>query len=239
MTTNSQQKPEHSTIEPDFGLARQYAVGENEQPVNTPLGEQGGEHSAGDCQQNALCKELPYQTAAACSERRPDGHLSCSNRCSCEQQVGHIRARDEQHETNRRHQDQKSGTHTLDHGVLERTDQNAPAHLLTGVEFFELDGNTRHIGPGVIQRGSGLQPADDPHPVRSALLQVIVGELQRQPEFGCYGRCGRKRNHDGITPTTVWPSPSSVSVLPRMPGSRANRRSQSRSLIMTAFCAPG
>ena len=80
-------------------------------------------------------------------------------------------------------------------------------------------------------RDARLHPADDLQLIGAARARRHVG---RKRPHRPHRRCGRgSRSPFGMTPTTVHSSPSSLSSLPTIDGSRLKRVSHSPSLITT------
>jgi hypothetical protein len=63
-------------------------------------------YRADKCEHSAFCKELPDYPAPRGSERLPQRHFSGAKRCACQQQIGHIHARQQKHQPDRAQQHQ-------------------------------------------------------------------------------------------------------------------------------------
>src|SRR5262249_42971001 len=77
------------------------------QRLNAPDRQQHPQRAAEQAEQQALRQQLPDHHPPRRAERQPDGHLPAPRRRAREQQVGHVRARDQQHESDSAHQYQQ------------------------------------------------------------------------------------------------------------------------------------
>ena len=82
--------------------------------------EQQPEHAADHREQHAFGHELAQQPAAAGAERRAHGKLAMTRLRAREQQVGEVRARDQQHEPDRRLQHPDGAAGAADDFLLHR-----------------------------------------------------------------------------------------------------------------------
>ena len=120
----------------------------------------------------ALGDELDEQAAAARAERGADRELLLPRLRSREQQVGEVRAGDEQHEPDGALQDPQRRRHVADDVVLERV---VPQPVRRGVRHVRVrrDGlplaqHAVEVVSGLGERHVGLQPANQVERVAAA-----------------------------------------------------------------------
>ena len=71
---------------------------DREQCAHTDLRHENTDGAAGESHERALREQLSRDAETTCAERHADGHLSAPRRGADEQQVGDVRAGDQEHE---------------------------------------------------------------------------------------------------------------------------------------------
>ena len=117
-----------------------------------------------NCQQKTLRQHLADQPAATRAHRQPDRDLPMAPGGPCQQQVGHIRACDQQHEGGDRHKDgaglRYHGTCAgIEGGCGHGGQADCPALVVTRVLAFQLLSQTLHCRFGLAYANTRLEPA--------------------------------------------------------------------------------
>ena len=137
----------------------------------------GGPGQEGEDQ--ALGQELPHEAEARRAHRQPHGDLATAADRSSQEQVGHVRAGDEQDEAHRHPEDGEHGTEGLHRplrALAEGEDGEPDALVRLGVLLGEARGQRFHLGAGLARgwlreragparrASGGREPADGPLP---------------------------------------------------------------------------
>ena len=142
-------------------------------------------------EQDTLDEELTDNLHAARAHGQTHGDLARAVRRACQQQVGDIRARHQQHERHHRHEDWKGGPETAANGGL--TEQRNPRQhgaIRRRIRGRERGGNASEVLGGLRGRCTRCQPAEALERSDIALLARVGGHLrERLPQPGP----GRKR----------------------------------------------
>ena len=96
-----QREHQHFAVERDLVEARHAGLAERADPREAPVRERHRARRPHQRQERALGEQLTDDAAAARTERRAHGHLVLPRHAPRQQQVGDVRARDEQHEADR------------------------------------------------------------------------------------------------------------------------------------------
>ena len=96
-------------IDADLAGAREILQREPAQRVRPPHGQQQSQQPAERGEDEALGEKLPHEAAPAAAERGPDRDLAVARRGARQQQVGHVRAADQQDEADRAEQHHQRG----------------------------------------------------------------------------------------------------------------------------------
>ena len=105
-----QHAPVHADQPAVLPDARESGGVDGEQRANADDAEDGAEHAAGERQDDALGEQLTHDAAAAGANCRPDSDLSTPAGRAHEQQVGNVRARNQQDEADGTNQYQQRRT---------------------------------------------------------------------------------------------------------------------------------
>ncbi len=96
-------------------------------------------------QHEALGQQLTDQPDAARAERGAHAELPFAGGAACQQQAGHVDARDEQHQADGAHQGEQRGPHVADHLLLQRDHQHVAAGVPLGRIPFLLREDGAHF----------------------------------------------------------------------------------------------
>ena len=157
---------------------------EPHQRAGGPQRDAHGERAAGERQHHAFDEQLTHQPPAAGAERYPDGNLPPARAAAHEHEVGHIRAREQQHEAGNRHQ------HRQERGKEKiRAERAAPqrihrhvfvAAMLLGIVLHLGLQPQRHLLLRLRRPHAGLQPSEHEQPEIVVIAQqVALGDEQR------------------------------------------------------------
>ncbi len=114
-----------TSVDRDRRSARELVPRQHQEGAQDPLREHDAGGAAGERQQHALCSELTQEIALACAKRQTDRQLASPGEAGGEQQVGHVRARDQEHEKHRAKQDVERRANRAHHGLGVRLDIHA------------------------------------------------------------------------------------------------------------------
>jgi hypothetical protein len=149
--------------------------------------------------------------------------------------VGHVGARDQQHERDRSQQHQQRPRRRCRRPLLERRDHHGA--IRAGELLLEAGRDRRQLGARLLHADARLRARDTPAGCCRCGCP-IAGQVERRHSSARVAQKGAKRNARGITPRIVYGRPSSAIVLPRICGSPAKRRCHSRSRARRPGSAP-
>jgi hypothetical protein len=130
------------------------------QQRNADRAERDAERTAGDGEQSALDHELTHQPGAAGAERRPQRKIVLAPRNACEQQAGHVGARDQQDQADGAHQDAEHRPHATGQLVAQRHERHRRGLVLGGELAAQLGMDRIDVGARRVERRAGLEPPD-------------------------------------------------------------------------------
>jgi hypothetical protein len=143
-----------------------------------------GEGEAGDAtkqrEEQALGEQLAHRAPGTRSERRADRELARPRGAARHQQRRQVRARDEQHEDRRRHQDEQRLSHAPDEEITQRIQANRHPFVVVGICLLELCGNRTHLRACLLQRHLGPQSRDDVLGPTAATVRRVRNEVSPQ-----------------------------------------------------------
>ena len=148
--------------------------------------------SRDDAEHHALGHQLPDDPAACRAERAADRHLALATRRARQQQVRHVRRRDEQQTADGAEQHVQNPTHVTDDGVLERNRVECPV-LRPGVLPLQAGADDLEIRPQLGERHARLEPRDGREVERPATLRLL--HRQDAPDFLVAPRIGEVSRH--------------------------------------------
>jgi hypothetical protein len=111
---DAQCEGQHGTVDGDRVEARDVPWVHRPDDVETGLGDQQACAATQQAEHDAFRQQLPQQPLPARAERRADRHFLLTAGGACEQQVGDVRARDQQNQGNRSEEYQDGPTHVAD-----------------------------------------------------------------------------------------------------------------------------
>ena len=136
----------------------------------------------------ALEQQLARDAHPARANRKAYRHLPLPFGAARQQQAGHVRAGDEQHEDGRR-LPHRQDRHEADihHPVAERVD--ARHAVATGLRMIarQLLAGDSHLRFRIVERSPGSQPADRRDVERSPIGRSLGGERERSPDLRTHG----------------------------------------------------
>ena len=156
--------------------------------------------AAAEREQHALGQRLPGEAQAAGAERRAYRHLALARRRFGEQQVGHVDARDEQHEGDRAEKGQEAVTHRRLELVAQRRHVRAVVAVGLGILLLKLRADPIHLRARAFERHAGLQPRVDAQKVIDARRR-LRSAFERERAQSVSSVFGNSKV-DGRTPTT-------------------------------------
>ena len=133
--------------------------------------------------------------AAACAEGRANREFAAPRRGLREQQVRHVDACNQQHESDRAGQGQQGRAQFGHAEVVHPGDRCRFTAIVVGVLFCEPGANRLHLGPGRFERHAVPQPRGGVERVRSALA-VLLAEGDRHPNVVRTPGEHERRRHD-------------------------------------------
>ena len=170
------------------------------------------------------------------AQRQTQRNFARAQRRARHQQVRQVRASDQQHGDDGRHQHAQRQPHLrTDDPIDVAIDGGAPALLDVGIARGDARRDRAHLGLRLFEGHAGLEPGDRARDSgsRAPLSAGNASGIQRSAE--------RRSNSllPGSTPMTVYGSPFSRMSRPTIDGSAANRFSHSRWPITATFSRPG
>ena len=178
--------------------ARMVEKGRTQRPqqVARPASQKQAGGAAPNCQQKTLRQHLADQPAATRAHRQPDRDLPMPPGGPRQQQVGHIGARDQQHQGGNRHQHgaglRYHGTCAgIEGGFGHRRQADRPSLVVARILTFQLLRQTLHGRFGLAYANTGLEPAHLEEKQGAALghhprTRINPGvRRQRQENIGC------------------------------------------------------
>ena len=171
----------------ELNLAKPWQTGrpERHEQAHAAPRERQTDDGPGNREQQALGQEIARDAETAGAERPADGDLAAARFRSHQEEIGDVRARDEQHETDRREQNPERAFHPTDNGVFQRP--RGRTHL----QVLHEPGHRRVVRIGARQVGD--QPrqfgADvgGRHPVTRARHTGMHEVSQIGSRFTCSG----------------------------------------------------
>jgi hypothetical protein len=171
--------------------------------------ESNRDDAAHEREQEALGEQLTNDPAAAGTDRQTDRDLPFARRGSSEQEVGHVRAGDQQHQADRRHQHEQRLLKSLPEerptraaGTdLDARREEAPANVRSigrrhGID--KLRPHDRETRLGLRRRDVWVRPRQHPEPRVSDGKQTrLLGQQLRQDRQGQRDVRGLSNRHAG------------------------------------------
>ena len=179
-----QGEPDCGGIDGDGIEARQVGGRERAQLTDGERGQRDTRGAPGDGEYQRLRKHLDQEPPPVAAERGPHGQFALAQRGAHQQQVGHIRAGDEEQEDHRAHQGDQGRAHGFDHVPVHGFDAHGEARrVLDAVDAAHGGGVAIGGGLGARQSGAGAQPRDRA-PGDVVAIGVVVGDARGEPKIG-------------------------------------------------------
>ena len=143
------------------------------------------QQDAGDCahrgEEERLGQQLTDDAAARRTQRDANGNLPFSRRRAREQQVGHVDARDEEHETDGRHQHEQRRPDGCDDEILESNELVSGARRRNGLLAVQLANDCADFRGGRIGRDTVGKTHDQVTSGRRSAVRH--SQAERDPEL--------------------------------------------------------
>ncbi len=169
----------HATVHHEVDPIRCAAQLHRDQP-DGESGQHGAGEAGGPREQHALHQQLPDEPPTGRAERHAQAHLPGSARRAGKQEIGHVRARDQEDEDGAAQQDENEPPVAV-RGPLpgEGNDVRPDSRMGLGVLRGEPGGHDVEVGPGLLESHTVGQPAERPVvSIRSAERRLV-----RRPEL--------------------------------------------------------
>ncbi len=171
-------------IDRDGIEARQVGGGERAQLTDGEGGQRDSRGAAGDGEYQRLRQHLGQEPPPVAAERGPHREFALAQRGAHQQQVGHVRAGDEEQEDHRAHQGDQGRAHGFDHVPVHGFDADGEARrVLDAVDAAHGGGVAIGGGLGARQSGAGAQPRDRA-PGDVVAIGVVVRDARGEPKIG-------------------------------------------------------
>jgi DNA-binding GntR family transcriptional regulator len=118
-----------------------------DQGAHAPRGHQHTDDAAAQCEHERFGQELTHEAATLGAKRAPCGQLPVASRRLREEQVHHVRTRDEQQESHRSEQDQQRRTRVAGEGLPERNCGHVDHHGVRAVLVLQTCSDSRELRP--------------------------------------------------------------------------------------------
>ena len=152
----------------------------SQQPDRCP-GKRHANHTARECEHDALGEQRASDAATARPERGTHRQFLLASFRTHQEQVGHVPAGDEQHDTDGRHENPEDLADVADDVIGERA--HVRLQLQPREHRREQRDHPRHIGVGLGQRDVRLQPRERLEPEADAARRAGV-QRHGQHDFG-------------------------------------------------------
>ena len=150
-------------IEHDRFDARHVHGAERAYRLHAPVREGDTRSSTADRDERALREQLPKDARPTGAERHANGQLALAGRRPGEEQVGEVRAGDEQHEPDGDEEDEKTWTHPADELPLERLDGHLDVRVGARVLALELQRDGIELRLGLDELDARPEATDHRH----------------------------------------------------------------------------
>ena len=174
---NARGEEQHPGIDRDLVRAGQGVREALEDRDHRQFREDEAKGSTRHSQKDALREQLPDDTSGSGPEGQADGELAGAPGRPREQQVAHIRARDQQNERHRAEEHEQGSARLADHVRLQGNHGDPAALVGVGIGGGEVSRDRVHVGLGLRRGDAPLQP---PHRVR-AHADVPIAERRVRP----------------------------------------------------------
>ena len=213
---------------------------ERRQEVAGPVRDDDAGDPSGRGEQRALREQLLHEPAPARAERQPDGGLALAIHGARQQQVGDVRARDQQDDRRERHQHGEAGQHR-GAGSAGRPPHLIQPHgtvLVFSVGGRQVAADHVEIGLHARHRAPRFSLTIDCRNAEPRARQTIAGHDRRlhhhrHPEIHREEWLVAAEGRASATPMTVNAWPLSVTTRPSTSGSPSKCRCQNRWLNTT------
>ena len=195
-----EREEQHRHVEPHVHLGRQRERRQQrEDRVHQPVGERHPERAADEREHQALGDELAHDDTARRAQRRAHGQLAPARGAAGEQQVGHVRARDQQHEADGPQQQPERRLRLAGHEVVaEGLDADRPLRVRRRVRLGEALRHHGHLLVGLVERDARLESPHHEHPAPAAVLLGVESLRQPQPVHVLVGWTLSEHAHDRV-----------------------------------------
>ena len=179
---DGQREAQDRRVDRDVVDPRDAAGAQRPNRPDREVGEQQAERASGQRQDQALTQHLKHQTPASRAERGADGDFLGAHRRADQQQVGHVRAGDQDQDADGRHQRQEGGAAVADHLLVQGHDLRGLVGALPWILLPQALGDRLHLGLGLLLRHARLQSGDHAKEMTAA---AGVGRIDRdrRPEL--------------------------------------------------------
>jgi len=150
-------------------------------------GEDGKEKSRGsgkEGEEKALGEHLLEDAGAGGAKSEAHGEFAAAARGAREQEIGDVGAGDEEHEADGADEHEQSGANVASELIAESDGVGADFGVGVRVLLFELFGDDGEIGVGGGEGDAEFEARDDLKIVVAAVGQFLLGEADRNPDFG-------------------------------------------------------
>jgi hypothetical protein len=165
---NAQGEGERREVHADLLEAWQIGRRRGHQCRHAPARENEPDAPSDHAQQRTLSEKLSDQSRAPAADGRPHHHLAGSRRRPREEQVGDVRARNQEYKRDRPEQHVERRPRVPYDHVLKRQDDDGLVDVADRVLALETCGDRRHLGLRLFEPHVGAQPPDHPIVVRGA-----------------------------------------------------------------------
>ena len=155
---HDQRDRQHAEIDGDVGDARDVGRRERDEHPNTQHGQSRAKRRRNHGEQKAFGRELTHQPRPGRPKRGAHGHFAAARRAARQEQVGHVRARDEQDEAHGGQQHEQRRTDRPEDDSRQRFDEDA-ARQVFGICALQICGDRREL---LLCRGNAPPDAAPP-----------------------------------------------------------------------------
>ena len=189
---------ENGQIERNFLEARDVVRSQGDERVPHPKRDEHSQHSAQQRNDKTFDQKLPNDLDTTRSDRGANSKLSRARGAACSKQIRQICASYEENQSNRADKKREIRAIFADQIFEQRHDDNANLCIRRRINFFQPRRDCFHLGPRLLDRHAGLEPAPDKHHRMMRTIhprRVVASSRQGEPRVGVLRRSHLRRHH--------------------------------------------
>ena len=205
---NAERERESAPINPDLVNARDLNLVDFDQRADPEPCQRQSESAANHREQRAFGQQLSNDAAPSGAKRRSDRHLFLPVGRPRQQQVGDVRAGDQQNEADDSHQYPQRLANVADHEFIKRLRGQSPVAAIRAghILLSQIGGYGVQLGLRLPDLDAGLESRDyeEVFVGQTVIVQLFAGERDRRPQINDPPELAPElKARRDMTPTTV------------------------------------